>query len=89
LIIPSPIDVLDNYYPVDQTKYKQYRKTALTDIVETIAKRHGIRYLNLFPYFRKNNPQQYYFINDNHWNEAGQKLAAELLGKLILSEHIL
>jgi lysophospholipase L1-like esterase len=89
LIIPSPIDVLDNYYPVDRMKYKKYRKSALTDIVETIARRSGIRYLNLFPHFRKKDPQQYYFINDNHWNEAGQKLAAELLAKLIFSEKIL
>lgn len=87
LVIPSPIDVVDgyDYGQVDLRKYPLYRRSALTDAVSEMAGRLGIPCLDLFPAFRAAGAGRLYLRGgDNHWNPAGQALAARLMADLIL-----
>ena len=91
LIIPSPVDVVDNYaVTVDTQKYPEYRRPELSDIVEEIAQRHQIPYVNLYKPFREHGASSLYFVVDNdHWNAAGQRLAAELVARYVQQRHLL
>jgi len=87
LIIPSPIDVCDRYeVTVDRAKFPAYAPSHLTDAFEGIARRHGMRYLNLYTPFRAVDACSLYFRHaDDHWNDEGQRLAAELMARLLRS----
>ncbi len=92
LIIPSPIDVCDDYdlAQIDQDKYKNYKRSRLTDVVEEIAANHDILHLNLFRYFRNGDCNRLFFhYGNDHWNDKGQELAAELMANLIISNNFL
>lgn len=91
LIIPSPIDIVDNYaVTVNPQKYPEYRRSGLSDVVEDIAQRHQIPYVNLYKPFRDHGASSLYFVVDNdHWNAAGQRLAAELAAAYIQQRHLL
>ncbi len=80
LFIPSPIDVAEGYEyaQVASELHPQYRRAANTDALERIAERHGIPYVNLFDGFFQREAHTLYFRGgDDHWNDAGQRLAAE------------
>jgi lysophospholipase L1-like esterase len=87
LIVPSPIDVCGSYdYAVDPKQYPLYRHSRLSDDVESIAERNGITYLNLFRPFSDANADDLYFrFGDDHWNDAGQRVAAELVSTFIVA----
>jgi GDSL-like Lipase/Acylhydrolase family len=91
MIIPAATDISDRFeYQVDQNEHQQYKRSRLTDILETIAIKHKIKCLNLFPSFRENGANHFYLgFPDGHWNDAGQRLAAELMTRLILEEKML
>lgn len=92
LVIPSPIDVVDGYDfgQVDPVLYPQYRRETLTGVVEAMASRLGIPCLNLFGPFRAAGPDALYLHGgDNHWNDAGQALAARMAADFILERLIL
>ena len=87
LFIPHPVDVLDKFEGarVDTARFPDYRRTNLTDGLESIAVRNGIDFVNLFdPYRARQNAGLYFRGGDDHWTSAGQKLAAELTAKHIL-----
>jgi hypothetical protein len=47
----------------------------------------GIAYIDLLPEFRRraaSSELEYYLPLDNHWNEAGHELAAELISDMLL-----
>ena len=89
LIIPHPIDVCrQRHLQVNQSKYKEYKRSGLTDIVENIAKRQEIPYLNLFSYFNELEADNLYFEIEDHWNDLGQSVAADLTAKLIRSNQV-
>jgi hypothetical protein len=82
VIIPSPIDVCDNYeIRVDTAKYPQYERRRISGIVDSLAARHGIRRLDLWAPFRAsgNACDLYYHGGDLHWKANGQAMAARLL----------
>ena len=85
LIIPSPIDVCDGYeVQVDRKKFPAYERSHLTEAFEGIARRHGIRYLNLYAPFRALDACRLYFPRtDDHWNDEGQRVAAEFMAALL------
>jgi hypothetical protein len=90
LIIPSAIDVDDWDIAVDPIVFPQYRRSELTDAFESIARDLHCPYLNLFAPFRERRRETLYFrVNNDHWNNAGQKLAATLMADFILSNHLL
>lgn len=80
LVEPSASDLTDNYEaePNAFGAIDAYRPTALTDAAEAAARAAGLPVLNLFEAFAAADPERLYFqVDDNHWNEAGQRLAAE------------
>lgn len=91
LIVPCAVDVCDNYYyQVDPDKFRRYKRSRPTDILEDIAVRHRIVHLNLFPILREADARKYYFHHANsHWNDAGQDFAAGHMARLILDKKLL
>lgn len=85
MILPSPLDACDDYdYLVNTARYPNYDRTRLTALVEGIAVRAGIPYLNLWSAFRAEDANRYYFHGgDDHWNDAGQARAAALMAEWI------
>lgn len=79
-IQPSVVDLTDNFYfsYKDLKKYDGYKRTNLTGFVENICEELHLDYLNFYEIFSENNPEMLYFkLNDNHWNDVGQEMAAK------------
>jgi len=91
VILPSPLDACDHYYfQVNAAKYPQYDRERLSGLVQAMAMRNGIPYLNLMPAFRAGDANRFYFHGgDDHWNDAGQALAAGLLSDMIKNLQLL
>ena len=89
LIQPSWIDITTNDDDLDYrylAKYSSYDRERLTSIVEDICMRWGIHNINLFKTFSENDANKLYFQkNNNHWNDAGQDLAAREVARYIRS----
>jgi hypothetical protein len=82
--IPHPMDVMGGAHAsgaVDIEKYPDYLPSRLTDSIQAIAERQGIDYVNLFQNFRDvDNPAELYLKGgDDHWNNAGQAYAADII----------
>jgi hypothetical protein len=87
LFIPHPVDVLDKYdgARVDTARFPDYRRSNLTDSLESIAVSSGIDFVNLFDTFRaRRNEGLYLRGGDDHWAAAGQKVAAKVTAQHIL-----
>jgi hypothetical protein len=92
VLIPSPIDVTDGHEAgeVDPARHPEYRRSALTDVLEEICRRTGVQALNLFAPFRERGADALYLKGvDDHWNERGQDQAAELVGGWIVAHGLL
>jgi hypothetical protein len=80
LIQPSVIDVTEANAFVTAaflSRYPDYRRDRLSSVVDDLCARAEIDRVNLFPVFTENDPDSLYFVvNDNHWNDRGQDLAA-------------
>ena len=84
--IPHPMDVLDGDHAsgfIRREKYPRYDASALTGNLGRITAQHGIPYVNLLPHFRSvDDPAGLYLLGgDDHWNDAGQALAAEVIAR--------
>jgi hypothetical protein len=91
VILPAALDVCDHYdFRVNAQRYPQYDRSRLSSLVVAVASRNGIPYVNLFPELRAVDANLYYFHGgDNHWNDAGQAKAAQLLSELIEQRQLL
>lgn len=80
LIIPSPIDVCAKYdFSVDSVQYPMYDRRRITREVEGMAQRQGLRSVSLWDSYLATGGCGMYFKNgNNHWNVAGQALAAKI-----------
>ncbi len=90
VIQPSVVDLTENFWVSyeDLAAYPAYRPNNLTGAVETICRRLNIPYVNLFDAFRRSSPGDlFFFKNNNHWNDAGQDLAARVAAGS-LAKHI-
>ena len=88
--IPHPMDVLNGSADsgrIDTDKYPDYDSERLTDSLQSIARQHGVEEINLLPYFREvDNPALLYLKgSDDHWNDAGQAYAADIIAAKIQS----
>jgi hypothetical protein len=86
LVQPSSRDLTANLRPnyMDFSSFSGYGRTNLTSAVERIGKANNIHVLNLFEPFSKNTPDRLFFLdNDDHWTNAGQKLAAHEVASYI------
>lgn len=88
VIQPSIVDLTkDNYYIgyADLAPFAGYRRTNLVDAVSSICRENDIAFVDLYPIFADNRPEDLYFASaNNHWNDAGQALAAETLAAYLL-----
>ncbi len=88
--VPHPMDVMGGAHAsgaVDQAKFPDYQPTRMAGGIQAIAERHGIDTINLLqPFQAADDPAALYLLGgDDHWNNAGQALAAELIAKRIQS----
>ena len=92
MVVPSPVDAVDGYDlgQIDERRHPGYRRTALTDAVATAAARHGIPAVNLWKTFQEHHANTLYFHSgDNHWNAAGQALAAQTVADAVVSQRLM
>ncbi|MDB5334646.1 MAG: hypothetical protein JWN70_265 [Planctomycetaceae bacterium] len=86
MIIPSPGDLIEGYdfCQIDHQKYPEYQPQALSNLFADAAREQHLPVVNLFDPFSKSDAQRLYFRGgDNHWNDEGQKLAAEIVAPVI------
>ncbi len=88
LVIPAGLDVCPAYADaVDPAVYPGYRPSNLTDLLAAAAHAAGVAEVNLFEPFRGAGGCSLYLGDGNdHWNGAGQALAAELTAERIRTE---
>ncbi|RIL06863.1 MAG: hypothetical protein DCC71_05190 [Proteobacteria bacterium] len=92
VFVPHAIDVVSHHDSglVDAAKYPQYRPNGATDALGAIAQRIGRPHLDLFAPFRAHGADALYFDGlDDHWNDAGQALAARLAAEAIVADGLL
>jgi len=91
VILPAGLDACDHYdFAVDALKYPQYDRRRLSGLVAAMTVRNAIDALDLWLVFHSGDGTCYYFHGgDNHWNDAGQALAAKLLTDLIARRALL
>ena len=91
LLIPSLLDAADKHEiaEVDPVKYPEYKRSALTDILEQICQRNGFRAVNLFGPFWARRADDLYFRVDGHWKREGQAYAAELVSEFVIAQNLL
>jgi hypothetical protein len=85
LFIPSALDVCDHWDDrVDPRVFPDYRRDALTGALDGMAARNGLAHLDLYPVFRRAGGDALYLRGDEHWNAAGEDLAAARTTSLVL-----
>lgn len=92
VFVPHAIDATSRHDVgrVDVAKYPQYRPSRGTDELVAMAGRLGRPYLDLFGPFRERGADDLYFAGlDDHWNDAGQELAAQLASDAIVARGLL
>jgi hypothetical protein len=57
----------------------------LTGALAALAERDGLDYLDLHPHFRAAGADTLYLHGDEHWNAAGQDLAAARASERIIA----
>jgi hypothetical protein len=92
LIIPASTDICDacGAGRIDPKAYPAYRRSALTDALEEIARQQRVEHLNLFdtPWAREA-ALNYFRGGDEHWNDRGQATAAVLVADYVISKELL
>ena len=85
LVVPSPMDACDGYplAHIDPARFPDYRPERATALLSQMAEGLAIPYLDLFPAFQSHDACPLFFPADPHWNDAGQKLAAQLTADAI------
>jgi lysophospholipase L1-like esterase len=88
LVVPSPLDICDACeIPIDPRQYPAYDRRRLTSELARAAVLSGLPVLDLFEPFRGSGPDGLYYRNgEDHWNAAGQDLAARLVAERIRQE---
>ncbi len=92
VIQPSARDITSNHRPNhhDFLSYDTYDPANMTQAVDRILNTHNIHGVNLWSTFERNDPDSLYFKGgDNHWNDAGQRLAARQVAEYIVTHSLL
>ena len=91
LILPSPRDLTTNQ-PLNHrvlARHPDYRPQNLTSAVVKICEALELQCLDLFDEYATNNPNELYFRGENnHWNDAGQALAARLTADYLYQQSL-
>jgi len=90
VIQPSVMDLTRHNavlnYEYLQKKSSKYRRTNLTDALENICIGNNIHFVNLFDVFMRNDPDTLFFLDDDHWTDQGQDIAAKETVSFITSQ---
>ena len=91
LIEPSARDMTENHEHNHKlfASYPGYNPRNLTDFAEDVLKRNNIPGLNLYDLYSRNNPRELFFINNDHWNDKGQALAASATASYIIENGLM
>ena len=93
VIVPSPFDLCPDYDSghVNRERHPQYRPRALTDALAAILEKRNIPGLDLWLPFsaRPDTNALYFHGGDDHWNDAGQNLAAEHAAALLVERGLI
>jgi hypothetical protein len=72
---------------VDKAAFPQYEPSRLSAEAAAAARRQGLPVVDLFGPFREAGADGLYYRHGNdHWNAAGQDLAAQLVAERVLRE---
>ncbi len=90
LVQPSSRDLTANSRPNyrELSEYPGYRRNNLTSAVNDICGKHDMLSVSLYDVFLQNDPENLFFITDDHWNDKGQDIAAREVAAYI-SPHVL
>jgi lysophospholipase L1-like esterase len=91
VIIPTNIDACETTpYGPPANKYPEFQRSKITDTFAAIARDAELPAIDLFQAFRANDPCSLYFrVDDDHWNDDGQALAAAVVGDEIVDRRLL
>lgn len=92
LIEPPVFDLCQNHLfgPDNLKAYGNYNPENLSKSIDSVCRKQNLDCLNLYPIFSSSHPENLYFkINDDHWNDAGQKLAAVQTADFIIKQGLL
>lgn len=93
MVVPHPMDLLGGDHSsgfVDRARYPDYDPTRLSGTMVEIARRNDVPVLDLFPVFEGEDVNALFLRGgDDHWNAAGQALAADAAAGFLLGEELL
>lgn len=92
LFIPHPADLSDTYDwgAVDELRYPDYDPRNQIAPLERHAIETSSHFVSLFDDFRANDPNRLYLHGgDDHWNPAGQALAASRVAEYVTAQELL
>ena len=87
LLIPDPDHLIENYdgRVIDRAAWPDFDPAAATGALAEILAADEIPVLDLYPvYAARNSSDLYLDMGDNHWNDAGQAVAAEAFSKYLI-----
>jgi hypothetical protein len=88
LFIPHPFDVTDHYddWKVDRKRFPQYDGRNQVAPLEDIARKMDVPFVSLYDPFRAADANTLYFHGgDDHWNAAGQAMAARIMADYLIA----
>ena len=88
LYIPHPGDVTDHYdgWRIDRKRFPDYDGRNQIAPLEGMALSLGVPFVSLYDVYRANDADSLYFHGgDDHWNAAGQRMAAEVTANYLLA----
>ena len=92
LLIPHPFDVAEHYggwSKVDRGRFPDYNGRNQVAPLEDMARALGVPFVSLYDVYRANDANKLYFHGgDDHWNAAGQRLAAEVMADYLIARDL-
>ncbi len=91
LFIPHPVDVTDHYdsWQIDRKKFPDYDGRNQIAPLEETARTLRVPFVSLYDIYRQHDANSLYFHDDDHWNDAGQQMAAKVMADYLLGNNLL
>lgn len=91
LFIPHPSDVTDHYdsWLIDRKRFPDYDGRNQIAPLEETARTLRVPFVSLYDIYRQHDANALYFHDDDHWNAAGQRIAAEVMADYLLGYNLL
>ena len=91
LFIPHPFDVTDHYdgWRADRSRFPEYSGRNQIAPLEEMAQTLAVPFVSLYEVYRANDANSLYFHGgDDHWNAAGQRMAAQVMANYLLAHDL-